>query len=141
MRSLSVAAILIAAGFGPTAAPAEWETDSKSGCTVWDPLPVADETIAWTGDCKDGKLSGVGVLTIFKAGALVERNEGEFVEGKQTGHGARQNPAGRYVGNFKDGLFDGHGVYAASSGMRYDGEWKSGNLEGHGRLSFSSGLR
>ena len=114
---------------------------SKSSCTAWDPLPVPDETIGWTGDCRDGKAWVPGVLTIFKAGTLVERNEGEFVDGKQTGHGMRRNPQGRYTGNFKDGLFDGQGVYVGSDGMRYDGEWKSGNLEGHGKLTFASGLR
>lgn len=140
MRSLGIAAILIAAGFGPTTAHAEWQTDPKSSCTVWDPLPVPDETIAWTGGCTDGKASGPGVLTIFKAGVLVERNEGEFVDGKQTGPGVRRNPSGRYVGNFEGGLFDGKGVYVASN-MRYDGEWKNGNLEGNGTLTFASGLR
>jgi hypothetical protein len=141
MRSLLVTAILIAAGFGPTPAHAEWQTDPKSGCTVWDPLPVPGETIAWTGGCRDGKASGSGVLEIFRTGALVERNEGAFVDGRQTGPGVRQNPSGRYAGTFRDGLFDGEGVFAAPDGMRYDGEWKNGNLEGHGKLSFSSGLR
>ena len=141
MRCFVVAAILIAAGFGPTAAHAEWQTDPASGCTVWDPLPVPDETVGWTGACADGKASGSGVLTIFRAGTLVERNEGAFVDGRQTGHGMRRNPGGGYVGSFKDGLFDGNGVYVASDGMRYDGEWKSGNLDGHGRLILSSGLR
>ena len=141
MRSLAVAAFLIAAGFGSAAYAGQWLADSKSGCTVWDPLPVPDETVRWTGSCKDGKASGAGMLTIFKAGAQVERNEGEFVDGKQTGHGVRRNSDGRYIGSFKDGLFDGTGLYVASTGMRYEGEWKGGNIEGRGKLSFSSGLR
>ena len=142
MRSLVVAASLIAAGFGPTAAHAgQWLTDPGSACTVWDPLPVPDETIGWTGGCREGKASGPGVLKIFRAGSLVERNDGKFVDGKQTGHGARHNKSGRYVGTFKDGLFDGKGVYVAPDGMHYDGEWKNGNLDGHGKLSFSSGLK
>jgi hypothetical protein len=142
MRSVVVAAISIAAGFGPVAARAgEWLTDPASACTVWDPAPVPDQSIGWTGRCKDGKASGPGVLTIFRAGRLVERDEGEFVDGKQIGHGVRDYPNGRYVGQFKDGLFDGKGLYVASDGMRYDGEWKNDNLEGHGALSFASGLR
>lgn len=141
MRSLTVAAFLIAAGFGPAALAGEWMTDSKSGCRMWDPLPVPDEAVSWRGPCKDGKASGSGVLTIFKAGAQVEHNEGEFADGKETGHGVRRNPDGRYVGNFKDGLFDGSGLYVAANGMRYDGEWRNGNIEGRGKLSFSSGLR
>jgi hypothetical protein len=141
MRTLAVAAVLIAAGFGPAAHAGEWQSDPGSACTAWDPLPVPDETIGWTGACKDGKASGPGVLTILKAGVQVERNEGEFVDGKQTGPGVRRNPSGRYAGNFKDGLFDGKGVYVGANGMRYDGEWKNGNLEGYGKLTFASGLR
>lgn len=142
MRPVAVAAILIAAGFGPVAAQTgEWLTDPRSACTVWDPQPVPDATIGWTGACKDGKASGPGVLTTFRAGQLVERDEGEFVDGKQAGHGVRDYVNGRYVGNFRDGLFDGKGVYISSDGMRYDGEWKNGNFEGHGKLTFASGLR
>jgi hypothetical protein len=124
-----------------TLAAGQWQTDPASTCTVWDPLPVPDETVSWSGDCKDGKASGSGVLKIFRAGTLVERNEGEFIDGKQTGHGTRHDRSGRYVGTFKGGLFDGTGVYAAASGLRYDGEWKNGNLDGYGKMSFASGLK
>jgi len=142
MRSVVVAAMLIAAGSWPAAAHAgKWLTDPTSACAVWDPLPVPDQTIGWRGGCEDGKASGFGVLTIFRKGQVVERDEGEFVAGKQTGPGTRQYPDGRYAGNFTDGLFDGKGLYVSSDGMRYDGEWKNGNLEGHGKLSFASGLR
>jgi hypothetical protein len=102
MRTVRVVAILIAAGFGPVMAQTgEWMTDSRSACSVWDPLPVPDEIIGWTGDCKDGKASGSGVLAIFRLGNLVERNEGEFVDGKQTGLGVRENRRGRYIGSFR----------------------------------------
>ena len=142
MRTVAFAAILIAAGFGPAVARAgQWLTDPSSSCVVWDPLPVPDETIGWSGGCKDGKASGPGVLAISRSGKLVERNEGEFIDGKHTGHGVRVNATGRYVGDFKDGLFDGIGVYVTSDGTRYDGEWKNGNFEGHGTLSFASGAR
>ena len=142
MRSWAVAATLIVAGVWPAAASTGgWQTDPRSGCTVWDPQPVPDETIAWTGACTDGKASGRGVLTIFRAGRLVERNDGEFVDGKQTGQGRRDYPKGHYVGTFKEGLFDGRGVYDGVDGMRYDGEFRDGNFEGSGKLSFSSGVR
>ena len=141
MRPVVVAAILIAAGFGTAAHAGEWHADAQSACRVWDPLPVAGQTIGWAGECKDGKASGRGVLTIFRAGQLVERSDGEFVAGKQIGFGSRDYPNGRYVGHFVDGLFDGNGLFVASDGTRYDGAWKSGNLHGQGRLSFTSGLR
>jgi hypothetical protein len=142
MRSIAVIAILIAAGFGPVTAEAGvWQTDPKSACAVWDALPVPDQTVGWTGGCKDGRASGPGVLTISRAGKVVERSEGEFVDGKQTGQGARDYPTGRYVGTFKDGLFEGDGVFVGRNGMRYEGEWKNGNFDGHGKLSFTSGTR
>ena len=142
MRLAVVAAISIAAGFGPTAAQAgQWLTDPASACAVWDPLPVPDQSVSWTGECRDGKASGPGVLTISRLGRLVERNEGVFVDGKHSGHGVRVNASGRYVGDFEDGLFEGNGTYVGSDGMRYDGEWKGGNFDGQGKLSFPSGVR
>ena len=114
MRAIAVAAVLIAAGIGPAAAQSgAWLTDARSACAVWDPQPVPDTTIAWTGGCTDGKASGDGMLTTFRAGRVVERDAGEFVDGKQTGRGVREYVNGRYVGTFKDGLFDGQGVYVS----------------------------
>jgi hypothetical protein len=143
MRSVTLIAVSIAAGFGPVSAFAGgvWQTDPKSACAVWDAAPVPDETIGWTGGCKDGRASGPGVLTIFRAGKLVERSEGEFLDGKQGGHGSRDYPNGRYVGTFKDGLFEGEGSFVGADGMDYTGEWKSGNFDGFGTLSFPSGIR
>jgi hypothetical protein len=109
MRSWSVVAISIAAGFGPATAQASWMAVQGTDCTVWDPSPVSNETIDWTGACRDGKAAGPGVLTIHRAGKLVERDEGEFSAGKQVGHGIREYPSARYVGEFKDSLFDGKG--------------------------------
>lgn len=142
MRSVAVAAILMAAGLGhANAETGAWQTDPRSACAVWDPLPVPGQTIGWTGDCRAGKASGRGVLEIFRTGKLVERNEGAFVDGRQTGPGSRRNAVGRYTGAFKDGLFDGHGLFVSSDGMRYDGEWKNGNLHGQGTLILASGAR
>ena len=121
MRRTHLVALSIAAGFGPLSAQAGgvWQTDPKSACSVWDAAPVPDETIGWAGSCRDGRASGPGVLTIFRAGKQVERSEGEFVDGKQSGHGSRDYPNGRYVGTFKDGLFEGEGSFVGSDGMDY----------------------
>jgi hypothetical protein len=141
MRSIAAAAIVIAAGFGPTAHAGQWMTDPRSACAIWDPQPVPDETVGWMGGCTDGKASGSGVLTTFRLGRPVERDDGAFVDGRQTGHGVRQYLTGRYEGSFANGLFDGKGIYLGTDGTRYEGEWKDGNFDGHGTLSFASGLR
>ena len=76
MRSLVVAAMLIAAGFGPTAAmPGEWLTDAKSAARMGS-AAVPDETSVGREDARTAKAAGPGMLTIFKAGTLVERNDG-----------------------------------------------------------------
>src|SRR5208282_1753919 len=38
-----------------------WITDSH-GCKVWDSLPSANESVSWSGPCKDGYADGEGTL-------------------------------------------------------------------------------
>jgi hypothetical protein len=35
---------------GQAPARGDFVADLKSGCKVWDPHPVADETVSWSGD-------------------------------------------------------------------------------------------
>ena len=38
-----------------------WITDNH-GCKVWDSLPSANESVSWSGPCKDGYADGKGTL-------------------------------------------------------------------------------
>ena len=45
----------------------------------------------------------------------------------------------RYVGEFKDGKWDGRETFTASDGMKYVGEFKHGKNHGYGTLTFPDG--
>ena len=42
---------------------------------------------------------------------------------------------GRYDGEWREGLVNGHGVYTWPVGRKYDGEWKDGKRDGQGRIT------
>ena len=55
------------------------------------------------------------------------------MDGKKTGHGRFEFEGGYYEGDFKDGKFDGKGVYYFSdSGKIYEGDFKENNMDGTG---------
>ena len=100
---LFVAAALVQ-GAAACAAPdddIQWIAD-KNGCKVVNPMPQPDETITWTGPCKDGVADGEGVLTFFMRGT----------------------PHSRYEGALKGGWADGRGKLELPDGSRYEGEWR-----------------
>lgn len=43
-----------------------------------------------------------------------------------------RNSSHKYEGEFKDGRFDGFGVFTRSDGMMYEGEFHDGNITGSG---------
>ena len=47
----------------------------------------------------------------------------------------------RYEGDFKNGLFDGKGIFYCNNGNKYKGELKNGICEGRGILYFKSGSK
>jgi hypothetical protein len=64
-----------------------------------------------------------------------EKSEGVFKCGKiWNGYGTKIEPRGfKYIGDFKNGKYDGLGTYIVSYG-KYIGEWKNGKLSGQGVL-------
>ena len=48
---------------------------------------------------------------------------------------------GIYVGEFKDGVFDGYGTYTFSSGTHYSGGFKKGERHGKGVLTNKNGIK
>ena len=45
----------------------------------------------------------------------------------------------KYVGEFKDGKYNGQGTATFASGEKYVGEWKDGKFNGQGTLFASNG--
>ncbi len=58
--------------------------DIQSFCTVSDIPALARLTISWTGDCVDGKATGVGNVIAFNNGELRYILRGQFTDGRLT---------------------------------------------------------
>ncbi len=105
-----------------------WVKDSRTGCNVWNSYPLPKISIAWLGECKDGKANGLGILQWYDDGQTVARYKGEVVDGKRVGRGEYSWGKGnRYVGPFEDDLAHGFG---------YCNSWKKGRT---GRCEYSFG--
>jgi hypothetical protein len=115
----------------------EWLTDSKSGCRVWDPSPQLEESVRWSGACANGLAEGHGAARWIKAGAAIETDEGEWHEGRQTGKGTQNWPAGGYDGDIADGLPNGQGILTLQK-LRYEGQFRDGKPNGTGSLTEGS---
>ena len=72
---------------GQAAKPAEawWLKDPITNCSVWGNDLSGDNLISWSGDCRDGKANGTGVLSWINDGKLVGRYSGPMVDGKAQG--------------------------------------------------------
>ena len=67
---------------------------------------------------------------------------GEFKDGKYNGQGAYTFASGsKYVGEFKDDKQNGQGAYTFASGSKYVGEWKDDKRNGQGTSTWASGSK
>ena len=83
-------------------APPDWIADAKTGCKVWNPAPEGDETVRWSGPCKNGYADGMGTLLWTENG----------------------QPAEKFVGAYQGGKRNGHGVLTDTKGNRVEGDWR-----------------
>lgn len=99
------------------------------------------ETIAWTGQCIDGKFAGKGVMT-WTAGDKVQRDfEGELANGLPLGKGLLKWADGRsYEGDFQEWIPHGRGVMKFPDSRRFEGEFAAGEMQG-GALYLPGGER
>ena len=74
------------------------EVSGRAGCYLWNPNPLPEETVAWSGSCVDGKASGKGKTDwrYRKDGQWkTSSSEGELREGKfSDGHWIHRFPDG-----------------------------------------------
>ena len=116
-----------------------WIAD-ENGCKVANPVPQPDETIRWTGPCKDGFADGEGVLTFFASGAPHSRYEGMLKRGWAEGQGRLELPDGsRYEGEWRRSMENGMGRRDWADGSSYDGQWKDSKPHGSGQFRLPDG--
>ena len=71
-----------------------------------------------------------------------EKYVGEFKDGKFNGQGTYTFASGnKYVGDFKDGKRTGQGTYFSASGDKHVGEYKDGKRHGQGTFTFADGSK
>ena len=82
-----------------------WLPVAGADCQGWSDEPLAKgEIIRWSGGCKEGKLSGNGVLEVFERDKRTLRFEGTMRSGRAEGPGkveaAVKDGTERYDGRF-----------------------------------------
>jgi len=103
-----------------------WIADA-SGCKFWDPAPMADESVRWSGRCTDGYAEGHGTLTWYEKGALYETDIADFVHGMLNGHGVLAFASGqKFDGEFRDQMPNGFGTLTTNFGETFSGQWVQG---------------
>lgn len=78
--------------------------DTKTGCTVWYKHIFSEDSVIWSGSCKDNFAHGKGTLIGFTAGKETSRYVGEMKNGKPDGYGVFTFWGNRKLeGNFREG--------------------------------------
>jgi MORN repeat len=98
-RMIAVAAFLVLAthGLAQTSNRPDWITATNQPCRIWNPNPQPNESVTWSGECRDGYASGQGILRWTLNGRPDARYEGSYANGKRNGHGVLIMPDGRRI--------------------------------------------
>ena len=122
-------------------------------------LSSLDNKYLYTGEWKDGLKHGKGQLITEKIkysgkfendvfsgnkGVLCDEKgniyEGDFVNGKFEGYGHyKMNNGGNYIGQFKNGYFEGKGQLTDKKGNVFNGNFVKGQKDGYGLIVKSNG--
>ncbi len=92
----------------------------------------ADKEVAIVDDTGD---LYTGVLHDYKGGTY----SGVLLDGKPHGQGNWTHPNGEYVGEWKNGIIHGQGIFTSYAGRKYIGQWKDGN-PWHGNVYDENGV-
>lgn len=114
-RAAALSVLCIVLGSVPGLA-ATLVTDPQSNCSTSNPYPQGQESIRWTGGCRDGLLDGAGILTWYRDGRWTERNEGTFRAGELHGSAITTFPDGSTIaGTYVDGKRHGEFILSRTN--------------------------
>jgi len=133
VTTMAIVACGLSAAAAQTAPAGQFVVDRDSGCKVWNPHPMPGESAVWAGACRDGFADGTGQLHWIRDGKPIERDEGEWRQGRQEGRGSQDWISGRYDGDLVAGEPEGQGVLSLRSG-RFEGGFSAGKPNGAGTL-------
>jgi pimeloyl-ACP methyl ester carboxylesterase len=105
VNSLFIALVLVLSQFAMAQSDsAILLRDARSGCGVWFKHYFSEDSVTWTGDCRDGLAEGSGTMS-------------GFTLGKQTSG---------YTGSMRAGWPDGQGVFFFVDGRKLEGNFSAG---------------
>jgi hypothetical protein len=94
----------------------------------------------YTGDYLNGRRHGYGVMDVTFEKNHGDKYVGEFKDGTYNGQGTATFANGnKYVGEFKDGKKNGQGTFIFAQGHGYTGEWLNNKPNGIGRETYANG--
>lgn len=126
----------------PVSEPVTMAQEIRTGCKIWKPNFLPNESVHWSGNCTGGYADGQGIAQWYSAGKEILRYEGTFVSGMLQGKGTMTAAGGdRYEGAYRNGKREGRGVYTTATGQRYDGEFKDNKKHGTGTFTDANGVR
>ena len=117
-----------------------WIADQKNSCNIRNPLPIPDEAVTWSGECKDSKASGPGKLLWLAKNKLFLTIEGVFEDGQCRRNCAVSTETGnKYLGEMLNNRPDGSGTMTYADGTKYSGGWSGGKKHGKGVFTAKDG--
>jgi hypothetical protein len=130
--------------FNRTSYDGEWKEDERSGngTFIWKTGEI------YVGEFLNGLFHGHGVNKYPENDAFNRTSyDGEWKEDERSGNGTFIWKTGKkYVGNFLNDLYHGHGVLTYPEDDKferasYDGEWKEDKKSGNGTMIWKSGQK
>lgn len=103
-------------------------------------LFIGNSLFSLDGKCEQGDcVSGEGIFALIDG----RRYKGKFEGSNLNGFGTILIPEDKlysiYSGYFRDGVYEGDGVFVYSSGDKYSGEFKNGKIDGFGKAESIQG--
>jgi pimeloyl-ACP methyl ester carboxylesterase len=92
--------------FGQQDTKGNFIQDKKNKCTVWFKNGFPEDSVSWSGGCKDGLASGEGIMTGYVKG----------------------NPSSKYVGKMENGKPNGNGVFTFAGNLKLEGNFSNGEI-------------
>ena len=107
---------------------------------------IGEETLnghsQYKGEFLNGKRHGFGVMNALHPDFKGDKYVGEYKDGNYNGQGTFTWADGeKYVGEFKDHKLNGQGTYTFANGNKYVGEYKDGKRNGQGTFTWLNGDR